>query len=122
MGLIMRKPCNNCEKLCDYVSIYSKRGTYGCDNVTANSCEKYQKYQKGLKARQKYIEGDKITSISEFSYYIKDNDYVYWRGKIKHISWLISLQYQVLNNLISGGYISKAIKKDINYGNNENRN
>ena len=112
----MNKPCSNCEKRYDYKSIYSKRGTYECDNVTANSCEKYQKYQKKLKAHQKYIEGDNITSISEFSYYIKDNDYVYWRGKIKHISWLISLQYRVLNNLISGRYISKAIKKG---GNNE---
>lgn len=106
----MRKPCSDCDKREEHFC-YSRRGIFGCDIITASSCDRYKKYQNQLESRRQYTKGETIKSILEFSEYIKDNSYVFWRDKVKHISWLISLQYRVLQNLINQGFISKAIKR-----------
>lgn len=107
----MNKPCTTCEKQNTKYTFF-QRGRFGCDFETANSCEKYKKYRAKLESRRQYEKGDIIKSITEFDEYIKSNSFVFWRDKVKHVSFLISLQYRVLRDLIFQGYVCKAIKKE----------
>jgi len=57
----------------------------------------------------KYIPSDVIKNITEFDSWTYSGGWVYWHGKPKHPSILISQQYRTLIGLIKHNMLRKAI-------------
>jgi hypothetical protein len=107
----MKKPCSKCE----YAFVYPLRKKIAhtpnkYEHEECRNCEKYNKYQQYRESKKKYIEGEPITSISEFEKHIPDG-FMFWRGRIKHVAFLMSWQYAMLKKICEGGYIYTAIRK-----------
>ena len=107
----MKKPCSKCE----HSSPHQKRKMVICepniyDCEECRNCEKYNKYRQYRDNKKKYIEGEPIRSIAEFEKHIPDG-FMFWRGRIKHVAFLMSWQYAMLKKICEGGYIYTAIRK-----------
>ena len=57
-------------------------------------------------SKARYECGEQITSITQFE--ASKSEWFKWRGKTTHRSWLISLQYRTLKNVIEGGVLYEA--------------
>lgn len=106
----MKKPCNGC-----YLALQHKqknRTVYDPDPwlpFCLQCCEKYKKYLEYRDSRRQYCKGDALLSMSDFEQWIDKNTYVFWHDKLKHSSIIISMQYRVVANAVSGGFISQAL-------------
>lgn len=57
-------------------------------------------------SKAKYEYGEKILSVAQFE--ASKSQWFKWRGKTVHRSFLISLQYRTLKNVIDGGVLYEA--------------
>ncbi len=57
-------------------------------------------------SKARYECGEQIISIAQFE--ASKSQWFKWRGKTIHRSWLISLQYRTLKDVIDGGVLYEA--------------
>lgn len=106
----MKKPCNNCEYALEYKTRKCTR--YQPHNFEmCRKCEAYQKYEDYLKSKQQYRCGNTLTTMQALEDFISENQFVYIRGKIYHIGWVMSLQYMTIRRYIKSGVVKEAIRK-----------
>ena len=99
----MNKPCSKCK----YAVKLDSR-SYSCDIFHQDKCEKIMKYRRYLKSRRKYRPGELIVSLNT----LMKQTFVYWHGKITHISVIKNQQYNVIMRGLEQGMFYKAIKKE----------
>ena len=107
----MKKPCSKCEYACVYQlrkRIAHTPNEY--EHEECRNCEKYKKYRQYRDGKKKYVEGKPITSIAEFEKHIPDG-FMFLRGKVKHVAFLMSWQYAMLKSSCEHGSICTAIRK-----------
>lgn len=107
----MKKPCKGCE-MAETYNHPSGKVRCVCKNMSYRYCDKYILYEEFLESKRRYTKGERVKSIQEYMK-LKENGQTlfYWHDRIRHIGWLESLQFRVLDNSIQQGYIYYAIKK-----------
>lgn len=108
----MKKPCTNCSNSFEYKT--RQKVVRECDPFKQEclQCDKHKKYLEFRESKRMYTQGHVIESLDEFDHCIAEDSFVYFRDKISHAGWMMSLQYRLIRDAISRGFIRTAIKKE----------
>lgn len=102
--MLKQNPCRYCKLSMEYKGKHFPN--YSCNE---NNCKNLKEHKRYLMSSRKYCIGDAIESMEE----LMNQTYVYVgkAGTPKHIEYIRSWQYRIIENVLDKKHFYKAVRK-----------